>query len=142
MLDYENRIKQWIEKDKADRSHVYTGFKDADGFELAEGMVVTHAWSNEDDQRKYYVKKDVNKNKYYLQSFLENVTHLNEYFEERYECIKSRGRGIETAQIDFIIELEGNYTPIFIEYYGYSNGSLPPRHSVVNGEWKIEEVKE
>ena len=136
-------IKRWIEKDMEKGKHIYTKYKDVDGIPLAEGMVLSGAWmSGKDNHRKYYVKKDVKKNKYYLQSFFEQVTHLGEYLNKEYDKVNSRGKSMEFAATDLQVELNKDYSPCFLEDYGIEKGTFPRRHKIVNGEWQIEEVKE
>ena len=136
-------IKRWVEKDMNEGKHVYTDYKDVDGIPLAEGMVLVCAWmSGKDKNRKYYVKKDVKKNKYYLQSFLEQVTHFGEYLNKEYDKVKSCGKPIEFAASDLEIELNKDYSPCFLEDYGYEKGTFPRRHKIVDGKWQVEEVKE
>jgi len=143
-MSYDRKsIKRWVEKDMATGKHVYTEYKDVDGILLAEGMVLSCAWmSGEDKWRKYYVKKDVKKNKYYLQSFFEQVTHLGEYYNKEYDKVNSRGKAMEFAATDLQLELNKDYSPCFLEDYGIEPGTFPYRHKVINGEWHREEVKE
>lgn len=142
MSDITKRLKNWIESDKKEGNHTYTKFTDVDGIQLAEGMVLVHAWNSEDKRRKYYVKKDVKKNKYYLQSFFEQITHYGEYLNKEYDKVKSHGKGMGFASTNLEVELKCDYTPCFLEDYGHEPGTFPRRHSVVNGKWQIEEVKE
>lgn len=136
-------IKQWVEKDMKTGKHVYTEYKDVDGILLAEGMVLSCAWmSGKDKYRKYYVKKDIKKNKYYLQSFFEQVTHLGEYYNKEYDKVNSRGKAMEFAASNLQVELNKDYSICFLEDYGIQPGKFPARHKIINGFWYIEEVEE
>jgi len=142
MSDYISKIKCWVEEDKLNGKHVYTEFKDIDGIPLAEGMVLVSAWNSEDKRRKYYVKKDVKKDKYYLQSFFEQVTHYGEYLDKEYDKVKSRGKGMEFAASDLEVEEKSDYVPCFLEDYGFKPGTFPKRNKVINGKWICEDVRE
>ena len=88
------------------------------------------------------MKKDVKKNKYYLQSFFEQVTHFGEYLNKEYDKVKSHGKGMEFAASDLEVERNKENLPCFLEDYGNDIGTFPHRHMVINGEWHREEVKE
>lgn len=141
MSDYTNKIKKWVEKDKKKGVHVYTGFKDIDGIELAERMVLVGAWYG-DEKRLYYVKKDTKKNKYYLQSFGENFIFAGEYFNKEFDKVKSRGIGIHRALEEYQVLYDDKCVPTFLEDYGYHEGKFPHRNVFINGELVFEEVTE
>lgn len=142
MNDSVVNLKKWVENDKKEGNHTYTKFTDVDGIPLAEGMVLVHAWNCDDKRRKYYVKRDVKKNKCYLQSFFEQITHFGEYLNKEYDKVKSHGKGMEFAASNLEVELTKDYIPCFLKEYGHEPGTFPRRHSITNGEWCIEEVKE
>lgn len=141
MSIYAKKLKNWVDNDMKEGSHVYTEFKDIDGIPLAERMVLTSAWYS-GEKRYYYVKKDIKKNKYYLQSFGENFMFLGEYFNKEYDKVKSRGVGIERAKEDYQVLTDEKCVPSFLEDFGYENGEFPHRNAFVNGELIFEKVKE
>ena len=95
-----------------------------------------------DDRRYYYVKKDIQKNKYYLQSFMENAIHLKEYYNKEYDKVKSRGIGIHLAKYELQVVRNDKCIPFFLEDFGYVDGQLPHRNIFVEGKLVFEQVKE
>ena len=137
------RLKAWVKKDMENGKHNYTEYIDIDGVRLAERMVLREAFYG-DDERLFYVKKDVKKDKYYLQSFADQVTYFGEYLDNKYSQVKSRGIGILRAKDEFevLFKLEGELKILFLEDYGYEAGKYPPRVNIINGEVVLEKLKE
>jgi len=143
MSDVIKRLKKWIEEDKKQGKHIYTEYTDTDGIPLAEGMLLMNAWQS-GNRREYYVKRDVKKNKYYLQSYGENVYLLKEYYNKEYSKCNSIGIGIERASEDLQIlyrDMPGDFRIMFLEDIGFDK--YPPRIVCDDkGYIKFIEVKE